>query len=74
MEHLQSAFVSCDVQLVPRAAIEGLSRVRPDLGRDAERAQKAESSARNRRVSNVEMHRHFAAALQVHASCGVKEP
>jgi len=74
VEHLQSAFVSCDVQLVPRAAIEGLSRVRPDLGRDPERAQETEGSARDRRVGDVEMHRDLAAALEMHAPRGVKEP
>jgi hypothetical protein len=38
VEHLQRAFVSGDVELIPRAALEGLPRVSPDLGRDPERA------------------------------------
>jgi hypothetical protein len=74
VEDLQRAIVSGDVQLVPRAPVEGVPRVRPDLGRDAERAQKAEGSASDRRVNDIEMHRDLAAALQVHASRGVKKP
>ena len=74
VEHLQRTVVSGYVQLIPRAPVEGVPRVRPDLGRDAERAQKAEGPASDRRVGDVEMHRDLAAALQVHASRGVKEP
>jgi len=74
VEHLQRALVSGDVQLVPRAAVEGSPRVRPDLGRDPERAQEAEGSAGYSRVCDVEMHGDLAAALQVHAPRGMKEP
>jgi len=74
VEHLQRAIVSSDVQLVPRAAVEGLPCVRSDLGRDAERAQEAEGSARHGRVCDVEMQGDLAAALQMHAPRGMKEP
>ena len=66
--------LSGDVQLVSRAPLERVPRVCPDLGRDAEGAQQAEGSAGDRRVADVEMDRHLAAALQMHASRGVKQP
>jgi hypothetical protein len=68
VEHLQRAVVSGNVQLVPGAPVEGVTRVRPDLGRDAERAQKAERTARDSRIGDIEVHRDLAAALQVHAA------
>jgi hypothetical protein len=74
VEHLQRAFVPGDVELVPRAAVEGSPRVRPDLGRDSERAQQAEGSAGHRGVCDVEMHGKLAATLQVHAPRRMKEP
>jgi hypothetical protein len=74
VEHLQRAVVSGYVQLVPRASVESVARVRPDLGCDAERAQKAERAASDRRIANVEVHRDLAATLQVHATRRVKEP
>ncbi len=74
MKHLQCAVVSGYMQLVPGAPVEGVPGVRPDFRRDAERTQKAEGPASNRRIGNVEMHRHLAAAFQVHAPRGVKEP
>ena len=73
VEHLERTVVGY-VQLVPRAPVEGVPRVRPDLGCDAKRAQKAERTASDRRVGDVEMHRNLATALQVHATRGVKEP
>jgi hypothetical protein len=51
-----------------------MPRVRPDLGRDGEGTQQAEGSAGDRRVADVEMNRHLAATLQMHASRGVKQP
>ena len=74
VEQLQSVRVSGHVQLVSRAPVEGMPRVRPDLGRDAEGAQETEGSASDRRVDDVEMDGHLAATLQVHAARGVKEP
>jgi hypothetical protein len=74
VEHLQRAVVSGYVQLVPRAPVKGVTRVRPDLGRDAERAQKAERTASNSRIGDVEVHRDLAAALQVHATRRMEEP
>jgi hypothetical protein len=73
VKHLQRAFVSGDVELVPRAAVERSPRVRPDLGRDPERAQEAEGSAGHRRVCDVEMHGNLAATLQMHAPRRMKE-
>jgi hypothetical protein len=55
MEHLQRVGVSGDVQLVPRASLEGVTRIRPDLGRDVEGTQEAEGTACDRRVADVEM-------------------
>jgi len=74
VEHLQRTVVSGYVQLVPRASLEGVTRVRPDLGRDAERAQKAERAASDRRIGDVEVHRDLAAPLQMHAARRVEEP
>jgi len=74
VEHLQRPFISGDVELVPRAAVECLPRVCPDLGRDPESAQEAEGSARHRRVSDVEVHGDLAATLKMHAPRGMKEP
>jgi hypothetical protein len=74
VEHLQCTLVSGDVQLVSRAPFESVTRVRPDLGRDAECAQQAEGSARDRGVRDVEMHGDLAAALQMDATRGMKEP
>ena len=74
MEHLQRAVVSGYVKLVPRAPLEGVTRVRPDLGRDAERTQKTERAASDRRIGDVEVHRDLAASLQMHATCRVEEP
>jgi hypothetical protein len=74
VEHLQRAVVSGYVQLVSRASVEGVTRVGPDLGRDAERAQKAERAASDRRIADVEVHRDLAATLQMHATRRVKEP
>jgi hypothetical protein len=51
-----------------------MSRIGTDLGRDIERAQKAEGTARDRGIGDVEVHRELTAALQVDASRGVKEP
>jgi hypothetical protein len=74
VQELQCVGVSGDVQLVSRAPFESMPRVRPDLGRDAEGAQQAKSSAGDRRVADVEVNRDLAAALQMHASRGVKQP
>jgi hypothetical protein len=74
VEHLECAIVSGNVQLIPRASIEGVSCVRPDLGHDAERTQQTERSTRDRRVADVEMHGDLAAALQMHASRRMEEP
>lgn len=74
VEHLQRAVISGYVQLVPRAPVEGVTCVRPDLGRDAERSQKAERAASDRRIGDIEVHRDLAAALQVHAARRVEEP
>ena len=74
VERLQCAIVSSNVQLIPRAAGEGVACVRPDLGHDVERAQQTESATRDRRVADVEMYGDLAAALQVHAARRVEEP
>jgi hypothetical protein len=55
VKQLQCVRVTGDVQLVSRPPLEGMPRIGPDLGRDAEAAQKAEGTAGNRRVDDVEM-------------------
>jgi hypothetical protein len=65
---------SGDVQLIPRPPIEGVSCVGPDLRRDTERAKEAEGSTRHRRIADVQMQGNLAAAPQMHASRGMKEP
>jgi hypothetical protein len=74
VEHLECAIVSGNVQLIPRASIEGVSCVRPDLGHDAERTQQTERSTGDRRVADVEMHGDLATALQMHASRRMEKP
>ena len=74
MEYLERTIVSGDVQLIPRASIEGVSRVRPNLGHDAEGTQQAERSARDRRIADVEMDGDLTATPQVHAPRRMEEP
>jgi hypothetical protein len=74
VEHLKSALVASDVQLVARSALEAAPAIRADLGGDAERPQKAEGPARDCRVDDVEMHGHFTASFQVDAARRVKKP
>ena len=74
MEYLERTIVSSDVQLIPRASIEGVSRVRPNLGHDAEGTQQAERSARDRRIADVEMDGDLTATPQVHAPGRMEEP
>jgi hypothetical protein len=55
VKQLQRVRVARDVQLISRSPLEGMPRVRPDLGRHAEAAQEAEGAAGNRRVDDVEV-------------------
>lgn len=48
VQHLESVFVSGDVKLVARRVVKRASPVRPDLGGDTERTQKAERATGNR--------------------------
>ena len=74
VEHLECTVVAGDVQLVPRASIESVSCIGPNLGDDAESAQQTERSTRDGRVADVEMHRDRAPTFQMHASRRVEEP
>jgi len=56
VEHLECTIVSGDVQLIPRASVESVSCIGPNLGHDAESAQQTERSTRDSRVADVEMH------------------
>jgi hypothetical protein len=55
-------------------ALEGVLRVRPDLGLDAERSQEAERAAGRRRLGDVEVDGELAVAEQVEAARRVEEP
>lgn len=74
MQHLQGMVVPRDVKLVPRAPVEGVARVGPDLRGNAKRTQQAERAPGDGWIGNVEVDSNFAAALEVNASGGVEEP
>ena len=74
VQNLQRPVVSGDVQLVAGSPVEGASPVGADLGGDAERPQEAEGAPRHGGVDDVEVNRDLAAALQVLAARGVKQP
>jgi len=73
VQHLKRALVAGDVKLVPRAAFESASPVGSDLRRDAERAQKAEGTARDRGMGDVEVDGNLSASFEVNAARGMKE-
>jgi hypothetical protein len=64
--------VSCDMELVSGPSIEGMPRVRSDLGGDAEGPQQTEGSTRDGWIGDVEMHGDLSASLEVHASGGME--
>jgi hypothetical protein len=74
VEYLERTIVSGDVKLIPRASVEGVSWVRPNLGHDAEGTEQAERSAGDRRIADVEMDRNLPATPQVHAPRRMEEP
>lgn len=74
MQHLQSALVACDVQLVARPAREGASPVRANLRRDSKRAKETEGAARNGGVGDVDVDRDLSPSSEMHAARGMKEP
>ena len=73
MKYLQGPLVAGDMQLVAGRAVERTSLVGADLGRDAEGAEQAERSPRDRRVSEVEMDGNLASSTEVDAAGRVKE-
>jgi hypothetical protein len=74
VQDLKGAFVSGDVQLVARPALEGTTAISTYLRRYPEGAEQTESAARYRRIREVEVNGNLPAALQVDAAGGVKEP
>ena len=62
-----------DQQLRAGGAVEGAAPVRPDLGLDPKRAEDRERTARDRRLGEVEVERHRAAAEEVDGAAGVEE-
>jgi len=74
VQDLESMFVSGDVKLVARCAVEGTPPVRADLGRDTERTQKAERATSDRGVGDVHVYRHLAAPFEVNAPGRVEQP
>jgi hypothetical protein len=62
------------VQLVAGSSVEGAAPVGADLGGDAKRPQEAEGAPRDGGVDDVEVNRNLAAALQVLAAGGMKQP
>jgi hypothetical protein len=65
VQRLDGARVVLEVDLEARRPVEGAAAVRPDLARDAVAAQKADSTARDRSVPDLEVDADPPAAAEV---------
>jgi hypothetical protein len=74
MQDLDSVFVPRDMELVACRSVEGPPSVGADLRGHAEPAKEAERTTRDGRLGDVEVDSDLAAASQMDAAGGVKEP
>ncbi len=72
-QHVDRVLRAGDEQLRARGAVEGAAPVRPDLRLDPKRPEDREGTARDRRLGEVEVERHRAAAEEVDGAAGVEE-
>jgi hypothetical protein len=73
VQHLNGAFVSLDVQLISRAAVERPPAIRSDLRGYAEAPQQTEGSTSHRGIGDVQMNGNLTASPQVDASGRMEE-
>ena len=74
LQHAQRFGSAFDVELITLRLVERPAMVGADLGVHAELPQESKGAACHRRLRDVDVHRHHAAAAQVEATRRVEQP